>query len=67
MTALCKREQTLYAMWEKADLNDKNDLISVFINEGSTDSNTGYIVIEYSFKNMAVAELELSALEDDAL
>ena len=67
MTALCKKEQSLHAMWEKADLNDKNNLTSVFIGAIGTDSNSGYIFIEYSFSNLALAELELSALEDDAL
>jgi hypothetical protein len=45
----------------------KDSLVSVALLANATDTETGYIAVEYEFKNHAAAEKEISDMEDDAL
>ena len=67
MMGLLQKERSLYAVWDKTNLSDKNDLITVFLGAQAVDRNSGYIVLEYSFNNESVAESDLSQAEDNVL
>jgi hypothetical protein len=67
MMGLLQKERSLYAVWDKTNLSDKNDLITVFLGAQAVDRNSGYIVLEYSFNNESVAEFDLSQAEDNVL
>jgi len=68
MQALQKRERLLGATWDQetgAKLSDS--LSAIYLGATAVDTEAGYIVIEYSFDNIAQAEAEIAAAEDDAL
>ena len=68
MQGLLCGERMLAARWE-ADSHKQlpNQLSSVFLVAQATDTSSGFIAIEYAFKNLESAEEEIAALEDDAL
>lgn len=68
MNALLNKERVLMATWEgSVESTIKGDLISVGLIATASDVNTGYIAIEYQFKNEEECNAEIAALEDDAL
>lgn len=67
MMGLTQKERNLYALWDKTNLSDKNDLMTVFLGATAVDRNSGYIALEYSFNNESVAESDLSQAEDSSL
>lgn len=68
MEALLCGDRILAARWEAtADLQLPNHLASIFLVASALDTSSGYIAIEYSFKNKESADEEVAALEDDAL
>ena len=68
MQALQSGERILMAVWS-ADNGSKmkDSLVSVALLANATDTETGYIAVEYEFKNHVAAEKEISDMEDDAL
>lgn len=67
MMGLIQKERNLYALWDKTNLSDKNDLMTLFLGANAVDRNSGYIALEYSFNNESVAESDLSQAEDSSL
>jgi hypothetical protein len=70
MMGLLKDEQNLYAVWDETNTAFSelgNNLANVFLMAKALDSNSGFIVLEYSFTNEKLAEKELALLEDSSL
>lgn len=68
MQAIINRERILMSEWSKETGSSLIDnLSSVALVVGAFDTSNGYIAIEYSFDNIALAEEEIAAMEDDAL
>ena len=68
MQGLLNGERMLAARWEAHSHKQLPDQLStVFLVAQATDTSSGYIAIEYAFKNHEIAEEEIAALEDDAL
>lgn len=68
MQAVLSKERILMSEWSRdtgAALTDS--LMSVALIAGAYDASTGYITIEYSFEDSAKANMEVAAMEDDAL
>jgi hypothetical protein len=56
---------TVWSSQHSSTLADS--LISVGLVASAIEENSGYIAIEYSFANIASAEAEIAAAEDEAL
>lgn len=68
MQGVCNGERVLMAQWApKYGSVLGESLVSVALVVSASDTSSGYISIEYSFENTNEAELEFSALEDEAL
>lgn len=68
MQSLLNRERFLMTSWSKekgAKLPDS--LKSIGLVCSAIDTDSGFVVIEYTFENEAAAEAEISKTEDDAL
>ena len=65
---LLSNERLLFAQWNKETKAFMADsLLSIALLSGAYNTSQGYIAIEYTFENAAKAEVEIAALEDDAL
>lgn len=68
MNALQNKERNLVAIWSDEYESKMTDSIhSVGLSAVAVNANEGFIALEYSFSNKAVAEAEIAALEDEAL
>jgi hypothetical protein len=68
MQALIIKERFLMADWEaKYGSSLRDSLTSVVLVAQALTTDSGYLAVEYSFSNTALAEAELAAAEDDAL
>ena len=68
MQSFLNRERYLLKVWSSEHGSTLADsLMSVGLVVGALDVNSGNISIEYSFENIASAEAEISAAEDEAL
>ena len=68
MQSISNKERILMAQWEPKHGSILGEsLVSVALIASASDTSSGYISIEYSFENTGEVELELSALEDEAL
>lgn len=68
MQSILNKERILAAFWEPAHGSTLGDsLNSVALVTGVIDTTSGYVAIEYSFENVQASEMELAALEDEAL
>lgn len=65
MMGLVNKERTLLSIWENHGM--KNNLKTIGVIGSAIDGNSGYISLEYYFENDAIAEQELSEIEDDSL
>lgn len=68
MQGLLSNERLLFSQWNKETKASMTDsLLSIALLSGAYNTSQGYIAIEYIFENTAKAEVEIAALEDDAL
>jgi hypothetical protein len=68
MQGLLSNDRLLFSEWSKeTGASLTKPLLSVGLIAGSYNTSQGYIAIEYTFENAAKAEVEIAALEDDAL
>lgn len=68
MMAFVNRERFLMAEWSsKHGSSLKDSLVSVGLIANALDPTSGYISVEYSFKNAEAADAEIAAAEDLAL
>lgn len=68
MQSLLLSERYLAKIWSSEKGSTLTDsLISVGIFANATDTNSGFISLEYSFQNFDSAEVEISASDDEAL
>lgn len=68
MRSLLNKERYLTTAWSPEHGSTlENSLISVGLVASAIDENSGYIAVVYSFENIASAEAEASAAEDEAL
>lgn len=68
MQGILNGERVLMAQWApKYGSILSESLVSIALLASASDTSSGHIVVEYSFKNFTEAELEISALEDESL
>lgn len=68
MAGLQNGERVLMAEWSNEHRSSLADaLVSVALFANAVDTTLGYLAIEYTFENGAMADAEIAALEDDAL
>ncbi|NQT65772.1 MAG: hypothetical protein HQ554_06300 [FCB group bacterium] len=68
MMALIKKERILVASWSEEDQSNLSDNISnIIIATKASSSDSGFIVLEYSFTNLEACEKEIDAAEDGNL
>ena len=68
MQALQNRERLLHVTWDNSTGAQLTDSLSlIFLGASATDTESGFIFIEYSFDNILESEAEVAAAEDDAL
>lgn len=68
MMSVVKNERVLSAKWEGGPRSRlPNSLKSIYLGISALNSNSGYLVIEYSFLNEDAVEQELAAISDGAL
>lgn len=68
MQSFLSKERVLMSEWSRetgANLTDSLSSIALVL--AVMDTSSGYIAIEYTFENSAIADKEVAALEDDAL
>ncbi len=68
MRGLVKSERYLMAVWDTSKgLKLPNDISSLAITANATNSDTGYIAVEYTFTNNKLCEEENQALKNESL
>lgn len=68
MQSLLSKERVMSAEWKKEHGSNVGELLdTVFLQSAAVDTSSGFIALEYIFKNSRVAEAELAAREDDVL
>lgn len=68
MMSLERQERLFWTQWSKeVGSTMKDSLAMVGLHAQATDSLTGWLAVEYSFENSDAADLEMQALEDEAL
>ena len=68
MRGLINKQRILMFVWDVSKgSNLKNDVISISLIANASDSDNGYISIEYEFENSERCDEEIAALEDDVL
>lgn len=68
MMAILKKERFLGSTWDvKSNARLTSALDSVYLNASASDTETGYITLEYILKNSAQSDAEIAEAQDDAL
>lgn len=68
MMALLKNERFLSSVWDaKSGAKLTEAIESIYLGASGSDSDTGYITIEYNLKSGSQADAEIAAIQDEVL
>ncbi|MEO3711486.1 hypothetical protein [Roseateles flavus] len=68
MMALLKNERFLSSVWDaKSGAKLTEAIESIYLGASGSDSDTGYITIEYNLKSGAQADAEIAEIQDEVL